>query len=449
MIEFDTWTNDHPRTMQVQWYRGDTLLEDQTYTVDSSQYFCDTQVQAYNKIVITIGNMTKASRHLKIYNISDGISRQFYNDELENVEIIEEITNNNKALNINEATLTILPQNNTGVLFQRTLPVTLYRNSALFGKFFINTSTSNTQKTLYNIKISDYIQILESQSFLGGIYSNKTVSSLIAEILDDIPYTLDATIGAYTLTGYLPILSKRDALQEVAFAINAYIDTSRNDEINIKPLPTTVSRSIQPSEILYIQTTQKNIVTKIEVETEALTQKVVDAEEIYTGTINGYETIIFDSPKYSLAITGGTIVSSNINYAIISGNGAVTLTGKNYEIYTNVQSKTNPFAVSTDIENIEKYNTTLICNNINIIDKLKFVEFTIRTSFKMADTKIGDMIKLQDERCRVMQLSYDLKQTNIYAEAELDKYYEDDTYYIAAENGEYIMTENEEILEVE
>ena len=91
--------------MNVKWYRGDTQLENQTYTVDSSIYFCNTPVQAYNKIVITIGNMTKSDRFLKIYNISDGISRQFYNDELENCEIIEQITNNNDALNINEETI--------------------------------------------------------------------------------------------------------------------------------------------------------------------------------------------------------------------------------------------------------------------------------------------------------------------------------------------------------
>lgn len=435
--------------MNVKWYRGDTLLEDENYNVDSSSYFCNTQVQAYNKIVITIGNMTRASRHLKIYNISDGISRQFYNDELENVELIEQITNNNKSLNINEAELKILPKNTSGVLFQRTLPFTLYRNNELYGKFFINTSKSNTDKTLYDLKISDYIQTLEKQTFLGGLYTNKTVSSLVAEILGDIPYTLDSTLGAYTLTGYLPILSKRDALQEIAFATNGYVDTSRSDPIVINPLPVTRSRIVTPSEIMYIETTQKNIVTKIEVETEKLTEKQANADEIFTGTINGLQTIIFDTPKYNLTITGGTIVSSNINYAIINGSGAVTLTGKDYEITSELKVKENPFVISTDIENVEKYQTTLTCNNFDIMEKINFVEFTIRSTFKMENTKIGDLISLNGEVCRVMQLSYDLKQTNIYAEAELEKYYYADTYAITTENGDALTTENDNILEVE
>jgi len=435
--------------MNVKWYRGDTLLEDENYNVNSSNYFCNTQVQAYNKIVITIGNMTKASRHLKIYNISDGISRQFYNDELENVELIEQITNNNKSLNINEAQLKILPQNTSGVLFQRTLPFTLYRNNELYGKFFINTSKSNTNKTLYDLTISDYIQILEKQTFLGGKYTNKTVSSLVAEILGDIPYTLDATLGTYTLTGYLPILSKRDALQEIAFATNSYVDTSRSDQIVIKPLPVDRTRAVTPSEIIYIETTQRNIVTRIELETEKLTQKQATADELFNGTISGLQTIIFDAPKYDLTITGGTIVSSNINYAIINGSGAVTLSGKDYEISNELRVKENPFVVSTDIENVDKYTTTLTCNDIDIMEKLNFVEFTIRSVFKMNNTKIGDLINLNGDVARVMQLSYDLKQTNIYAEAELEKYYYADTYAITTENGDALSTENDNILEVE
>ena len=64
--------------MNVKWYRDTTLLEDQAYTVDDANYFCDTQVQAYNKIVITIGNMTKPNRLLKVFNIDDGITRTFF-----------------------------------------------------------------------------------------------------------------------------------------------------------------------------------------------------------------------------------------------------------------------------------------------------------------------------------------------------------------------------------
>lgn len=412
--------------MQVQWYRDTTLLEDETYTVDSATYFCNTQVTAYNKIVITIGNMTRADRYLKIFNITDGLSRQFYNEELENVELIEQITNNNEALNINEASLQILPQSTAGVLFQRTLPFSIYRNDVLLGKFFVNTSTSNADKTLYNVKVNDYISILEGQAYLGGSYSSATVSSVVADILGTIPYTLDVTLGAKTISGYLPILNKREALRQVAFCVNALVDTSRSDKILIKPLPTTVSRTIPKSEIVSIETTEENITTKIELNTTSLvTKKRTEADDLFEGRINGVTTtVIFDSPKFDLSITNGTIVASNLNYAIITGTSTTTtLQGKEYQQAVSTASKTNPYVVSTDIEKLESYDTTLTCST-PIINNLQFVQYKIKSKFMMRDTHVGDLVSLNGQTCRVMQLNYDAGQTVIWCDAELEAYYE-------------------------
>ena len=410
--------------MNVKWYRDTTLIEEQDYTVDSAEYFCDTQVQAYNKIVITINNMTRANRFLKIFNIDDGIVRTFYNDELENIDLIEEITQNNQALNINEAELRILPKVNTGVLFQRTLPFSIYRNGELVGKFFVDTSTANSNKSLYKLKISDYISMLDGQTYLGGKYSNVTVANLVADILGDIPYDLDASLSSKTITGYLGIMSKREALREVAFSINAVIDTSRSEKIIIKPMPSAVSAEVGEDKILSFESTQQNIITEYEVNTTILTNTTEAADDIFSGTISGTQMIVFDSPRYSLSITGGSITASNINYAIITGNGAVTLKGKAYVEVVNSQSKTNPYAVSSDLQKVETYETTLICNEIDVLNLLSFVEFKIKSTFMMEDIQVGDLIELNEKECRVMSLEYSLEQTNIYATAELEAYYE-------------------------
>lgn len=412
--------------MNVKWYRGDTLINDQDFTVDSSNYFCDAQIQAYNKVVITIGNMTRPNRFLKIFNISDGLTRQFYNDELENVEIIEQITNNIQALNINESSLVVLPLNNAGVMFQRTLPFSIYRNNVLYGQFYIDTSTSNTRKTIYKLKVSDAIKTLESQAYMGGIYSNITMADLVADIMGDIPYTLDPVAGAYTISGYLPVLNKREALRQVAFCTNCYVNTSRSDRVEIKPLPTTVSRTVLPSETLTIDTTQTNIVTKIELSTTTLvTKKRTETDDIFEGKLRGgTTTILFDTPMFGLTIAGGNILESNCNYAIIQGTSTTTtLQGKEYQMAEMTESKLNEYAVSTDIEKIESYSTTLTCNKINIMDTLQFVEFQIKSKFKMSTTKVGDLVNLNGDICRVLTLDYDLRQTEIYADAELEAYY--------------------------
>lgn len=427
-IEFDTWTDDYPSSVSVEWLLNDSVIESGTYEVDSANYFCEKEVSAYNKVVITFSAstsiMNNGYRFLKIYNLTDGISREFYNEELTKCEIIEEIESNNKALNINEASLVILPSTTAGVSFQRTLPLLIYRDDVLYGKFFVNTSTSNTFKTLYNLKANDYISVLEAQTYLGGLYNNATASSIFADILGDIPYTLDAELGAKTISGYLPILNKREALRQVAFCLNAEIDTSRSDGVLIKPLATTSSRDIPPSEIVSINTTQENVVTQIVLDTNTLTTKNASTDNIYSASLSGQLMIMFDTPKFDLAITGGTIVLSNINYAIISGTGGtVTLTGKDYNEATKSVTKQNPFVVSTDMEKIVNYSTTLT-SNVDLINSLQFVRYKIKSNFLMSDTKVGDIVMLNGMKARVVTLNYDLWQTNIYCDAELEVYYE-------------------------
>lgn len=309
-------------------------------------------------------------------------------------------------------------------MFQRTLPFSIYRDETLYGKFFINTSTSNTNKTLYQVKVSDYMNVLESQTYLGGLYNNVTASTLIADILNDIPYTLDASLQSKTINGYLPILDKREALRQVAFCLNALVTTSRDNEIIIKPLPTTSSRTIGEDEIVSIQTTQPNITTEIQLERTILTTKNASTDNIFNEVLNGTTSIIFDSPKFDLAITGGTIITSNINYAIIQGTGStVTLTGKSYEETTITTSKTNAYVVTTDISKVETYETTLTCNS-SIIDSLNFIQYKIKSNFVMGDTQVGDIVILNGQKARVTSLNYDISQTNIYCDAELEAYYE-------------------------
>lgn len=424
-FEFDYYTDDHPSTFNVKWYRDTTLLEDQTYTCDNAQYFCSTPVVAYNKIVATFSNMTKASRLLKIYNIYDGISRNFFNEEIQNLEIIEDLNANSEAIAINEATVDLIPNDTTGVFFQRTLPFKIYRGDDLYCYFFINKSSSNYNNTKYSIRVDDLIHVLDGQTYLGGIYNGTTASSLIADILGDLPYTLDASLGSKTITGYLPICTKREALSQVAFCINAKIDTSRSENIVIEPLSTTVARTITDAEILDIQVTQENIVTQNVLNVDTIYQKTASAEDLFNGAISGTQYITFDEPKYNLVATNCTIQASGANWCILTGSSAnAKLTGKAYEHSMSTYTKSNTYVVSTDLEKTETFETTLTWNSATLIDSIPFIEFKIRAKFLMGTSKVGDLVNIGDYTARIKTLSYNIAQTNIYADAELEVYYE-------------------------
>lgn len=65
-LTFDTYNNTFADRVNVKWYRDSTLLYDNDYEPNSSVYFCEQNVVAYNKIVITLTHMNKASRFLKL-----------------------------------------------------------------------------------------------------------------------------------------------------------------------------------------------------------------------------------------------------------------------------------------------------------------------------------------------------------------------------------------------
>lgn len=420
MIEFDTGSDDHALDMNVKYYRDNTLLSDEDYEVDSSMYFCDNPVQAYNKIVITITSMSNPYRFLKIFNISDGIVREFYEEEIENLEIIEQIDSNNQALSINQSKTRILPLSRTGILFQRTLPYRVYRNDVLFGNFFISTSKANTDKSIYEVTADDYVGVLSNQMHLGGMYSNVSASTLIADVCGDVPYELDVSLSSKTISGYLPIQTRREALRMVAFVLNAMVDTSRSDKIIIKPLPSVVSSTIGEDRIVSIETTEENITTKYEIQ-NVLYKANNESTEIFRGQISGDTYITFSSPMHSLSITGGTIVTSSANYAIITGSGTVVLSGKGYDEVTQTSSKSNPNTVTTDLEKIESVESTLTCDTEALLSAYEFIQFKIKASFKMLTEKVGDIVNLNGQQARILSLSYNL--SNLYATAEMEAYY--------------------------
>ena len=422
MIEFDTNTDDYAADVNVKWYRDSTLLSDLDYTVDSAMYFCENPVTAYNKIVIRISSMNKPYRFLKIFNLSDGIVREFYDEELENVQIIEQVESDNQTISINELNAQILPKNKTGILFQRTLPFKIYRNDILYGDFFISKSKSNTSKTIYNVTADDYISVLDGQVHMGGMYNNVNVPVLIADIMGTVPYILDNSLASKKINGYLPIQKRRDALRCVAFCLNAMVDTSRSDVVTIKPYPETQSSSISKDRIVSVETTEENIKTKFEINT-VIYQPNSEVTEIYNETVNGTIYVTFSQPMHDLSIVGGTIVQSDVNYAIISGSGNVVLSGQGYEQITQTISKTNPYTVSTDIEKVESMNTTIVSNNQTLLNSYKFIQFKIKSTFKLSAERVGDIVDLNGQQARITSLSYNLAQTNIYVDAELEAYY--------------------------
>ncbi len=384
------------KKLNVKWYRNDTLLHDVTYNPNSAVYFCEQNVIAFNKIVITFYSTNKPYRYLRIFNIDDGVEREFAEDELYGLNIIEEISEASDALSINTADININAKADVKFIFQRTQPIYIYNNENLICKTF-NSESEREIENKYNIYAEDYIGILDKEQFLGGIYNNYSLKSLFDEICGSIPH--DYT-GTEVINGYLPVMSRRQALQYAAFATCKVIDCSRSENIQIKNLP-NVSKLIDSSRVMKdpIETTGA-IVTKI-VLAEHMLKANSEQAELINEVVNGTYTFTFDEPHHSYTISGGTLVNSGSNYATITGTGnTVVLKANGYNDVIKQLSMDNPIVVATDLPNvIEKVDNRLITsvNSENVLQHLLNIYFrnkTLNAKILLGDELVGDLVTI-------------------------------------------------------
>lgn len=421
---FDTIENEYPTEVNVKWYRNDELIISKDYEPNEVNYFFEQDVVAYNKIIFTFKKMCKPYRYLRIYEIEDGITREFYNDEIKNLRILEELSPTTESLSMNTLDMEIITKNSVGVLFQRTLPIKLYRDESLIGSFFIESSEKESGND-YKITATDYIGILDGEKYIGGMFTDKNVGQIVAEILGDIPYVIDSTLASRTITGYLEILNKRAALQRVIFASGGIIDCSRSEYIEIKLLNNTITSHLDKSKVISVKERMESITTRIELVEHKYKRKWAE-ETLFDERLKGETRIEFSSPYARLFFSDESpeeaeIVEWNANYAVIRSNGYTELLGFPYNDTTATKVKNNPLVVGTDIAKVKTFDSTLTCNEINLIDYLNFIDKKLTVTFHMNNNeKIGDLVEVLGQKARIVSLEYELNTPSIYATAEME-----------------------------
>lgn len=113
------------------------------------------------------------------------------------------------------------------------------------GQFYLE-DWSNRSENVKEFVCVDILGILDKYTYLGGIWLTAiTVGELVADVLESIGvgYDIDPDLAAVELTGWLPIMTAREALQQIAFAAGAYVLSARNDSIVMGRL-TQVSQTV-------------------------------------------------------------------------------------------------------------------------------------------------------------------------------------------------------------
>ena len=365
---FDTYNGIYATEVNIKWYQGNTLLSDMDFYPDSAFYFCVNKVDFYNKLLITFKSINMPYNRLKLRTIEYGMRISFYGDELRDAKIIQEIDPLSTQISINTCDFTLESKRNIDFSFQERQPINIYFNDKLRATSFVKGAKRKSKNT-WSIQSEDYIGLMEDIPYQGGIYYNKNAVELLTDIFETakVPFDIDAKFDDVIVTGHIPYTNCREALMQVAFAIQAAVDTSNSDLVNIFELNQEVSQTIPLSRIMQGQSFEDETrVTAVEVTAHTFV-KNTESIEVYNSSNSGIGDeimVVFNEPLHDLSIVNGEIISSGANHAVINAFTGCTLTGQKYNHIRTIKNKKNPLVLGTDTDNVISIrNASLVSNN--------------------------------------------------------------------------------------
>ena len=399
-LRFNNYSGDYCSRVNIKWYRGDELLSDQDYSPDSPDYFCYGIVDYYNKVVITFQETSKPYRNVFLTGITWGLTRVFKDNEIDDISCLMELNPISEEVSINTMDYTIRNKSEYAFEFQKRQKQTLYFDEAILGIFYLKDGKQLGAKR-YSVETQDAVGILDNNQFMGGVYSDVLVSDILASIMggEGITYFLDDTYVDARVSGYLPICTKRVALQQLAFAIGALVDTSYDRQLCIYPQQTEVTSEFTARDIrLGLLVEHSDIITGIRLYVHSYTQGT-ESVQLYKGTLDGNTKIEFSEPYYGLSVTGGTLGEHGDNYACITGTGnEVVLTGLKYNHSTAMLLKENPkITQNKNIAEVKEATLVTASNAQTVLDRVYgYYSSNESISFRAAinDQELGNRVNV-------------------------------------------------------
>lgn len=305
--------------------------------------------------------------------VATGVTLRFEKQDVIDATVVQEISLSSVELPFSSIDFRVINRypsfymfsGETYELLSQRLPVVVYESvdgaNALIGKFYLQ-SWKNVNDEEIHFTAIDILGVMAETDYDGGFWSSTT---LIGDLLDvvlipiDVSYTLDASLAAVELTGWIPPCTYREALQQVCFAAGAVAKTSGSSTLDI--LPVVIPETTYDDEIEDIEKSSNQsidllpLVTKVELVSHTYTAgtELEDVFEEYLeiGTYKivfekPYHTIIIDGPGYEtwilategddtfnlesdeeLEIGGEYVLGPNSLYLEVTTAGTVTITG--------------------------------------------------------------------------------------------------------------------------
>lgn len=232
-------------SINVKWYQKNNLLSEKSFTPNAMEYFCENTVEHYDKVVFTLYKTNLPRRRARIDSIVFGVDRTFLRNEIRSgsVRIVQEIDPTSRELATNTLDWDLSSKENVEYIFQFKQPVYVYDDETLYGVFYIDDSERYAQN-FYEITCTDAIGVMAGDPFPDAYYSGVNAYNLAVSICTGYTVKMEESLKSKTVRGILKEKTRREALQQLCFAIGAVADTSGSESIKIFSLKTDSPREI-------------------------------------------------------------------------------------------------------------------------------------------------------------------------------------------------------------
>ena len=282
-------------------------------------------------------------------------------------------------------------------------PVRVLEDGVLRHLYYFKNAV-RTGKGVWRITAFSGVGLLDRQQHAGGMYTGQPVAQLLQEIVGDaFAYELDSAVATQEVYNWLPADTSRKNLHRLMFALGISIVRSDSGGVRFAFLSTSIDGTLPASRTFAGGSVNVNKpVSAVEVTEHSWYQTALDEtvqlfDNVGAPAVSNL-TVTFDGPVYNLTASSGlTVVSSDVNHAVVTGTG--TLTGKKYTHNTHVVRLENPETVeenvltSSDDTLVNAYNSRSVAQRLLAYYTSRQ---TVRLTAKLASERPGQRLNFTD-----------------------------------------------------
>jgi hypothetical protein len=336
--------------------------------------------------------------------------------------------------------------------FAPNAPGQYYFNDTLVSKQYIQ-ELKRTGVNDWLMYFNSAIKLLDQSDHKGGLYTGQTAGTVLADIMGDVPYTVDDDVAAVQVYGWLPYDKRRNNLQKLLMAVGAHIRNASDGTLRITTLNPTPTGTFDESRVFVGGSVLDNDpATAVQV----IEHNFLESEDettLYENSTVGEETITFNEPIHDLTIENGTILDSGVNYCTFLGAGAVKITGKTYVHVQRIVTH----GTGSNVKKVSA-NTLISPNNAPAVAERLYnflsVAKTIKQEVIFGTERPGDVVNVlhpftrESVSATVKSMDIELGQTELRAQSEFLVGYEPsgiipgfEHYEVLTGEGDWVVPE--------